>query len=58
MASTRRTHKIVPITVNGIKVVQVVIDSHYEKKHSDHITDSLILCLVHKLDGRYEVPEN
>jgi len=57
MPTPRRVHKISPIVVNGIKIVQVVIDSHYEKRHGDHITDALILRLVHKLDGRYEVPE-
>lgn len=55
--SLRRTHRIEPITINGIKVVQIIIDSHYEKKHSDHIDDALILKLVRKLDGRFELPE-
>ncbi len=57
MPTERRIHKISPILVNGTKIVKVVIDSHYEKKHSDHITDALILKLVQKLDCRFEVPE-
>ena len=57
MDSKRRTHKIRPITVNGIRVVQVVIDPHYEEKHSSSINDALILRLVRELDGRLELPE-
>ena len=53
----RRTYPIKPIVVNHVKVVQVVVDPHYEKKHVDHIYDQLILKLVKKLDGRFEVPE-
>ena len=53
----RRTYKIEPIVVNGIKIVQVVIDSHYEEKHQGHMNDSLILKLVKELDGRRELPE-
>ncbi|MEW6056991.1 MAG: hypothetical protein AB1540_10285 [Bdellovibrionota bacterium] len=54
---TRRTYKIDPITVNGVQVVEVIIDPHYEQKHSDHIDDPLLLRLVKKLDGRFELPE-
>lgn len=46
MSSLRRTYKIRPITVNNVKVVQVVIDSHFEKKHSKTMNDQLILALV------------
>jgi hypothetical protein len=53
----RRSYKISPITVNGAKIVQVVIDSHYEKKHADSIDDALILELVNHLNGRRELPE-
>ena len=55
--SKQRTYKIKPITVNDIKIVQVVIDSHYEEKHSTSMSDELILDLVNELDGRFEVPE-
>ena len=53
----QRIYKIQPITVNGVTIVQVVIDSHYEKKHSNYMNDSLILSLVKELDGRRELPE-
>lgn len=43
--------------MNDIKIVQVVIDSHYEEKHSASMSDQLILDLVNDLDGRFEVPE-
>jgi len=57
MDSKQRIYKIEPIFVNGIKIVQVVIDPHYEEKHQDHMNDALILKLVKTLDGRYELPE-
>ncbi len=53
----RRTYSISPITVNGHKIVQVVIDAHYEERHGGSMTDSLILALVAHLDGRQEIPE-
>jgi hypothetical protein len=43
--------------VNKIFVSKVIIDSHYEEKHKDHITDELILELVKKLDGRTQPPD-
>jgi len=55
--SKQTTYKIDPISVNGIKIVQVVIDSHFEKKHSDHMSDALVLMLVKELDGRRELPD-
>jgi hypothetical protein len=57
VASKQRIHKIDPITVNGIKVVQVIIDAHYEEKHHAYMSDALILKLVNELDGRRELPE-
>jgi hypothetical protein len=36
----------------------VVIDPHYEIRHSRVMNDSLILKLVKKLDGRFELPES
>ena len=53
----QRTYKIRPIIVNDVRVVQVVIDSHYEEKHGDTMNDELILELVKELDGRREAPE-
>jgi hypothetical protein len=58
VADQQRTYRINPITVNGKKVVQVVIDSHYKKKHSESMNDLLILKLVSELDGRRELPES
>jgi hypothetical protein len=57
MSGQRRTYKISPIVVNGTKIFQVVIDSHYEAKHSPSMSDSLILNLVSHLNGRRELPE-
>ena len=53
----RRAHQIEPITVNGKKVIQVIIDAHYEKNHRAYMSDDLILALVRELDGRLEVPD-
>ncbi len=53
----QQRYDIKPITVNGIRIVQVVIDRHYQEKHSDHMNDDLILQLVKELDGRRELPE-
>ena len=50
-------YDIEPITVNGLKIKRVIIDDHYSEKHSDHMTDSLILKLVTQLDGRKELPD-
>ena len=55
---SRRTYKIAPITVNEEIYTEVVIDSHYELKHSEQINDELILSLVLLLDGAEELPED
>ncbi|UXR64713.1 hypothetical protein EZJ49_00395 [Bdellovibrio bacteriovorus] len=47
----------VDITVNGLRLSQVIIDPHYELKLSTSITDELILRLVHLLDGNDFSPE-
>ncbi len=52
----RRNYKISPIVVNGRICSEVIIDSHYEEKHFDHINDDLILELVQRLNGRFEIP--
>lgn len=57
LSAPRRTYSIRPITVNDRKIVQVVIDAHYEQRHGASMTDSLILALVAHLDGRREIPE-
>ena len=46
----RRTYPV-DIKVNGHRVKTVIIDSHYELKHSATISDKLILELVQLLDG-------
>ena len=46
----RREYDI-SITVNGRKITKLVIDPHYELKHSDSVSDNVILDLVKLLDG-------
>ncbi len=46
------------IEVNRTRINQVVIDSHYELKHSESISDSIILELVCLLDGGDFDPES
>ena len=53
---SRRTFKI-NIVVNDRRIYQVVIDPHYELKHSDSISDSLVIKLVRLLDGGDFTPE-
>jgi hypothetical protein len=53
---TRRSFKI-NIVVNNRHIKHVVIDPHYELKHSDTISDSLIVELVGFLDGGDFTPE-
>ena len=48
----------IQLTVNGIKINKVIIDPHYESKHSKSINDQIILRLVKKLDGQYFEPED
>jgi len=53
----KRKYPIPPISINGIRIEQVVIDDHYEVKHGAHINDALILEIVKTLDGREIRPE-
>ena len=53
----RRKYKI-EIVVNDILVQSVIIDSHYEKKHSKDINDEIILDLVRMLDGKTFEPDD
>jgi hypothetical protein len=41
------------LTVNGHKIVSVLIGRHYVVKHGKHINDELILRLVKSLDGSH-----
>jgi hypothetical protein len=52
----RRSFKI-NIVVNNKRIKHVVIDPHYKLKHSDSISDSLIVELVGLLDGGDFTPE-
>lgn len=55
--SKRRSYKIAPIIINGRSYWRVIVDPHYENKHSEHINDELILKLVLSLDDREQLPE-
>jgi hypothetical protein len=46
----RREYDI-SVTVNERRITKVVIDPHYELKHSDSVSDNVILSLVKLLDG-------
>lgn len=47
---TRREYSI-SLTVNGRQINKVIIDPHYELKHSSSINDDVILDLVKLLAG-------
>jgi hypothetical protein len=53
----RRSYDV-QLTINGKRIREVVIDPHYEKKHSRSINDDLILELVAQLSGRFFYPED
>ena len=53
----RREYDI-EITINKRNITKVIIDSHYEDKHSESIDDRIILRLVEKLDGKLFEPED
>lgn len=53
---TRREYPI-RLTVNGRRIVKVIIDPHYELKHSNSIDDAVILELVRLLSGQSFEPE-
>ena len=40
------------LNINGRQLDAVVIDPHYEDKHSSSVNDETILALVKQLDGR------
>lgn len=44
--------------MNEKRISKVVIDSHYEEKHAESISDEVILKLVRDLDGREFEPED
>lgn len=40
------------LLINGVLINEIVIDPHYERKHSEHMSDELIVLLVKSLNGR------
>jgi len=42
---------------NYQRFTELVIDPHFEEKHSSSISDELIIELVKKLDGKFIFPE-
>ena len=53
----KRREYDIRIKVNGRQIHQVIIDTHYEKKHAGSIDDRLILQLVRQLYGRMFEPD-
>lgn len=54
----QQEYPIKTIVINGIEISKVIIDDHYKEKHKDYMSDTLILKLVQKLNGRKELPES
>lgn len=46
----------VNITLNGIFISKVIVDTHYEKKHRKSVNDEIILNLVQTLNGKTYEP--
>lgn len=40
------------LKINGRRLEKVVIDPHYEERHSSSVSDETILALVKQLDGK------
>ena len=40
------------LTINGRKITQIIISSHYEEKHADYLNDEIILQLTKQLDNK------
>ena len=53
----RRIYRVL-LHINGIKITEVAIDSHYEIKHSESISDELILNHVYLLNDGDFTPES
>jgi len=53
----KRREYDIDILVNRRRITKVIIDSHYEKKHSTTIDDQIILKLVKTLDGEIIEPD-
>lgn len=48
-----RREYIIDLTINGRHLKKLVIDSHYEVKHSESVSDEIIIELVKELDGGF-----
>lgn len=55
MIMSRREYPV-SLTINGIEIEIVIIDSHYEIKHSATINDELILKLTRTLNKEFHEP--
>ena len=53
-----RREYTVKMTVNDHKISKVIIDPHYERRHSKAITDEIILELVKILNGNRFEPDS
>ncbi len=53
--SERRDYKI-SITINTKLITRLVIDPHYELKHSDSVDDEIIISLVYLLNEKTFTP--
>ncbi len=47
----------ISIVVNHRRITKVIIDPHYEERHSESISDEIILELVKTLDGEVIIPD-
>ena len=47
-----RRHYKISININRRKFDEVIVDPHFEIKHSKSINDEVVLSLVQNLDGR------
>jgi hypothetical protein len=48
----KRREYAVNLFINRRRITKVIIDPHFEEKHSESISDQLILMLVETLDGQ------
>ncbi len=53
----KRREYDIDIVVNRRRITKVIIDSHYENKHSATIDDQIVLKLVKTLDGEIIEPD-
>ena len=54
--AVKRSYKIQMITINNIRINEVIISDHFKRKHSKSMNDQLILQLVQYLNRRLELP--